>query len=100
MGAAKRERDRPAVSDRLRAAIVAAKAAGVSRYRISRETGLEQSALSRFVNGKTGLDTGSVDKLAAFLGLDLVPVGPEPTGRTTKAKAKAKTKGTVADGVA
>ncbi|HEX8915921.1 MAG TPA: helix-turn-helix transcriptional regulator [Humisphaera sp.] len=95
------ERDRPAVSERLRAAIAAAKAAGVSRYRISKATGLEQSALSRFVNGKTGLDTGSVDKLAAFLGLDLVPVGTTVTAAGTRAKPRAtKTKGTVADGVA
>ncbi|HEX8914160.1 MAG TPA: helix-turn-helix transcriptional regulator [Humisphaera sp.] len=99
MGESKR---RPAVSDRLRAAIVAAKAAGVSRYRISRATGVEQSALSRFVNGKAGLDVGSVDKLAAFLGLDLVPVDPKTTAAGTRATSKTttKTKGTVADGVA
>jgi transcriptional regulator with XRE-family HTH domain len=53
----------------------------VSRYRIAKETGLEQSALSRFVNGKAGLDVGSVDKLATFLGLDLLPID-----QTTKVK--------------
>ena len=57
------------VSDRRRVAI---EAAGVSRYRISKETGVEQSALSRFVNGTRGLDLSSVDRLAAYLGLELV----------------------------
>lgn len=57
------------VSGQLRAAM---KAAAVSRYRIAKETGLEQSALSRFVRGKAGLDLSSVDKLAEYLGLELV----------------------------
>ena len=61
-----------AVTDQLRAAIAAAAEAGVTRYRISKETGVEQSALSRFVHGKVGLDLSSVDKLAAYLGLELV----------------------------
>ena len=59
------------VSDQLRAAIAAAGEAGVTRYRISKETGVEQSALSRFVHKKVGLDLSSVDKLAAYLGLEL-----------------------------
>lgn len=57
------------VSGQLRAAI---EAAPVSRYRIAKETGLEQSALSRFVRVKKGLDLSSVDKLAEYLGLELV----------------------------
>ena len=40
------------VSDQLRDAI---REAAVSRYRIGKETGVEQSALSRFVNGTRGL---------------------------------------------
>ena len=57
------------VSDQLRAAI---EAAPVSRYRIAKETGLEQSALSRFVRGKAGLDLSTVDRLAEYLGLELM----------------------------
>ena len=60
------------ISDQLRAAIAAAAEVGISRYRISRETGVEQSALSRFVHGKQGLDLSSIDRLAAYLGLELV----------------------------
>ena len=59
------------VSEQLRAAILAAAEAGVTRYRIAKETGLEQSGLSRFVRGKVGLDLSSVDKLATYLGLEL-----------------------------
>ena len=33
---------------------------------------MEQSALSRFVQGKVGLDLSSVDKLAAYLGLEII----------------------------
>jgi predicted transcriptional regulator len=60
------------VSESLRAAISAAARAGVTRYRIAKETGIEQSALSRFVRRKVGLDLSSVDLLAQYLGLELV----------------------------
>ena len=64
---------RPArISERLRQAIAAAADAGISRYRISKETGVEQSALSRFMSGERGLDLSSVEKLAAYLELELV----------------------------
>ena len=57
------------VSEALKKAI---EASGVSRYRISKETGVEESALSRFVNGKRSLDLRSVDEVATYLGLELV----------------------------
>lgn len=60
------------ISDQLRAAIADAGRAGVTRYRISKETGVDQAALSRFVHGNQGLDLSSVDRLAAYLGLRLV----------------------------
>ena len=66
------------VSDQLRHAICNA---DVSRYRIGKETGVEQSALSRFVNGTRGLDLSSVDRLAAYLGLELVKVPTQTKGR-------------------
>ena len=66
----------PTVSDRLRAAIAAAP---VTRYRIAQETGVSQSILSRFASGERGLDLTSVDRLAAYLELDLVPRDPNKT---------------------
>jgi transcriptional regulator with XRE-family HTH domain len=60
-----------AVSEQLRRAILDA---GVSRYRISHDTGIAESVLSRFVNRETGLDIGTVDKLAAYLGLQFVSI--------------------------
>jgi len=59
------------VSDKLRAAILAAP---VTRYRISADTGVHASVLSKFVNGKTGLDLSTVDVLAAYLNLELVEI--------------------------
>jgi transcriptional regulator with XRE-family HTH domain len=56
----------------LRKAIDVAGESGVSRYRISKDTGVEQSALSRFMSGERGLDLVSVEKLAEYLGLELV----------------------------
>ena len=63
------------ISDQLREAI---RKADASRYRIGKETGVEQSALSRFVNGTRGLDLSSVDKLAAYLKLELVKAADMP----------------------
>lgn len=57
------------VSEQLRAVI---RGSGVTRYRIAQETGVSEAALSRFVNGNRGLDLSSVDKLAAYLRLELV----------------------------
>ncbi len=57
------------VSGQLRAAILAAP---VSRYRIAKDTGINQSMLSRFVRGERGLDGSSIDTLAEYLRLELV----------------------------
>jgi transcriptional regulator with XRE-family HTH domain len=66
------------ISDQLRAAI---EAAGESRYEISKQTGINQSILSRFVRGETNLDGVNIDKLAAHLGLQLVPAKQQRKGR-------------------
>jgi transcriptional regulator with XRE-family HTH domain len=58
------------VSERLRAAI---EDVGVSRYRLAKETGVAESVLSRFVRRQRGLDLASVDRLATYLELDLLP---------------------------
>jgi hypothetical protein len=44
---------------------------GVSRYRISKETGIGQDVLCRFMQGKTGLSISSVDKVLDALGLEV-----------------------------
>ena len=50
----------------------AVKSGGFSRYAISQATGVNQSALMRFVQGKTiMLDTA--DRLAEFFNLSLTP---------------------------
>ncbi len=45
---------------------------GYSRYRIWKETGVSQAALSRFMSGERSLTLDTVDVLADFLGLELV----------------------------
>jgi hypothetical protein len=46
-----------------------------TRYRISKETDIDQSTLSRFVNHGAGLSMESVDRLCKCLGLRLVMEG-------------------------
>ncbi len=55
-------------SDQLRDAILNA---DISRYRISKETGLTEAGLSRFVNGVAGLSLDSIDKVGECLGLEI-----------------------------
>lgn len=70
-------------SDALRAAV---KNSGQTRYRIARQTGMTESGLSRFVHGG-GLNLASLDRLAGYLGLELVPTRTQVTGKAlTKAK--------------
>ncbi len=45
---------------------------GVSTYRLERETGIHNSALSRFIRGERGLSTESMDILGKYLKLVLV----------------------------
>ncbi len=57
------------MSDQIRAAILAAP---VSRYQISKATGVAEANLSRFVAGKSGLSLDSIDLLGEYLGLRIV----------------------------
>jgi hypothetical protein len=57
-------------SDVLRRAI---EDSGMTRYAISRRTGIAESILSRFVRRERGLSTDSVDALMDFLGLEARP---------------------------
>ena len=65
----KRRIKKPTLSEQLRAAI---ESSGLTRYRISQETGIDQAALSRFMSGEMGLSTNTLDKMADVLGLELV----------------------------
>jgi len=64
----------PPVSDQLRDAI---RNADVSMYRISQETGVDKSVLSKFVAGHRNMSLESVDLVAEFLGLELKPRQPK-----------------------
>lgn len=57
------------ICDRLKKAI---EKGPKSRYRLSKETGITQSQLSRFMPGTRGLGIDNVEKLAKALGFELV----------------------------
>lgn len=50
----------------------AIESAGVSRYRISIESGVSQSHLSRFMSGESGCSVENAEKIAEALGLEIV----------------------------
>ena len=56
-------------SDQIRQAIGDS---GETRYRIAQETGLNEAALGKFFHGERGLSLDSLDKLAEYLGLEVV----------------------------
>jgi len=62
--------------DQIRQAV---KDSGKTRYRISKETGINQATLSRFVAGKQGLSTKSLVALARFLNLTIAKVDAKPS---------------------
>jgi transcriptional regulator with XRE-family HTH domain len=58
------------LSEQLRNAI---EKAGVSRYEISKATGVSQSTLSKFVLGtRPGLSFDAMDRVGEYLGLEIV----------------------------
>jgi hypothetical protein len=61
------------VSETLRAAVTAAEARGITRYRICQETGLDHSSLTRFVYEGRDARASTLDALADFFGLELQP---------------------------
>ena len=75
-----KSKPKPTLTDVLRAAI---EQSGLTRYRIAKETGIPESHLGRFVRGKMSVRLDKADKLAAYLGLQLVPdpdaKPPQPT---------------------
>ncbi len=57
------------LTDQLRQAI---DDSGQTRYRISKETGINESALCQFYNGNRGLSMESMNALGEYLGLRIV----------------------------
>ena len=45
---------------------------GVSRYKISQETEIDESALAKFYNGHRGITTSKLDRPSKYLGLRIV----------------------------
>jgi transcriptional regulator with XRE-family HTH domain len=56
------------LTEQLREAI---ETAGVSRYQISKATGISQPALSKFVLGQRGLSNKAMDAIGEYLGLSI-----------------------------
>jgi transcriptional regulator with XRE-family HTH domain len=63
---------RPRFSDQIRELV---EASGYTRADISRETDIDQATLSRFMSSERGLPMKTLDKLADFLGLEVVVRG-------------------------
>jgi len=57
------------LSDQIRRAIADSEH---TRYRIAQETGINEGALGAFFHGQRGMSLESLDKLAEFLGLEVV----------------------------
>ena len=91
------KRKRTRLSDQIRQAV---DACVLSRYRICKETGIDQGAFSRFMAGKVGMTMANLDAVADVLRLDVVARGPvkvlpnQKPGRKPKRKhGAAKRKG-------
>lgn len=61
---------------------------GLSQTQLSKETGVPQPTITRFVNGKH-LQLQNADVLAAFLGFHLVPIEPKAARRAAPKSTEA-----------
>ncbi len=50
----------------------AIEASDKTRYRIAKETGISQSQLSRVMSGERGLSIHALERLADYLGLEII----------------------------
>ena len=50
----------------------AVESSGKTRYRIAEDTGIAQSVLSRLMSGERGLSIDVLERLADYLGLEIV----------------------------
>jgi transcriptional regulator with XRE-family HTH domain len=65
------------ILDEIRKAI---KASGKSRYRLSKDTSIPQSQLSRLMTGEKALSIESLEKLVNALGLEII-IKPKKAGK-------------------
>jgi transcriptional regulator with XRE-family HTH domain len=90
-------KNKPTLTDVLRAVI---QRSGLTYYRLAKATGIDEASMGRFARGESHIRTDKADRLAAYLGLHLVPdpeaMPPEPTpenlARPTLARTKARRK--------
>ena len=61
---------RVSLADQLRQAI---NESGLTQYRIAKESGVQQTILSRFATGERNVQLDTADKLAAYFGMSLNP---------------------------
>lgn len=71
-----------ALTDQLRHFIEAGE---MSRYELSKKTGIDKSVLSKFVHGKCGLSMQSLDKIGEVLGLQITKT-PKPAAKRRSEK--------------
>ncbi|MCE9590086.1 MAG: helix-turn-helix domain-containing protein [Planctomycetes bacterium] len=64
---------RTKLSDQIRRAI---DGCGLTRYRISKETGIAEATLTRFMSAERGLPMKTLDRLADFLDLNITTGRP------------------------
>ena len=57
------------LTDQIRRAI---DESGLTRYRIAKETCIDESALAKFYNGQRGLSMEALDQIGEYLGLQIV----------------------------
>jgi len=72
------DKNRDSLTNQLRLAIANC---GISRYRIAKETGVGQSTLALFVNGKRGLSMEAIDSIGHYLRLKIATETKPRTGR-------------------
>ena len=55
---------------------------GLTRYRIAKDTGIDESTLAKFYHGHRGLSLDNLDRLCEYLGLRIVmDRKPNPKGK-------------------
>lgn len=60
-----------------------------TRYKLWRETGIDQGQLTRFMAGESGLSVESTEKLIGALGLEII-IRPKVAGKRTVTRGKRK----------
>ena len=63
-------KEEPTVSETLRRAI---RDSGRTLYRVAKDSGIPYATLHRFMSGERSISLRALDKLSAYLGLQLVP---------------------------